>query len=130
MSVNMPEDQDHVVFAGDNEAPFRAYWWIAEDGDDGAMMGEMIPSATRCNAAQEKRTDDAEYFTAIMAMKSFALTKRDDRGFYWDTAANAGFAIDAANRAILAYRSGTKAEPEWAQTARAHGWKPPKDWKP
>ena len=99
---------------------YNLYWVI--DGDIGGAIGECKPTTA----------DDAELRAAYEAAKPFADSHPRGAGFFFETeskAKKAATAVRAAFKALAAERAG-RPWPEWAKTAKAAGWNPPKGWTP
>lgn len=114
------------------------------DGDVGAWVGQDAKKSVGLltgerNVARTKRNeDDFEYLTVeIAAIKWVGEHTEDARPVY------EGYSFESKRRAfefLKAMRAALKAAkrefndgvpwPEWAKTAEAAGWKPPKGWKP
>lgn len=92
--------------------------WILEDGEEGLVLGP----------AETGHGSDVESRAASIALEDIG-TESDAEGFYWDS-------LSAAKRALSVAKAAAKAAianipyPEWAKTAIANGWKPPRGWKP
>lgn len=93
-------------------------WW--HEGEDGLCLGENFPSADH-----ETQVAQAAIFEAGLAPERDALM----RLWLWDSKKAAFASLRVANAALVAAES-DKPWPDWAQKALAHGWKPPKGWKP
>jgi hypothetical protein len=123
---------DKLVVVDDFRAGFRIQWEL-DDGDDrGAFLGQekVEPSAT-----MPENIEDREYWACERA--GFQVIKEgnqdtrghDEIGFWWESQS----AARAALTKVKAMAQVTLSEvpwPEWAKTALANGWKPPKGWKP
>lgn len=127
------KDQDVLEVVEDGPG-FRIQWWIQENEDYGAIVGEGGKEPTK-----EKDTD-LEWYTAEMAVFKLYREKPDsdtfglDRyGFWWSSKSAANkvvAAIKVETKAVLkAVGESTEGWPEWAVIARDNGWKPPRGWK-
>jgi len=109
-------------------------WKLADDGELGAVVGEGIGDnldIERATAANEKcSSEEREDAVVTLAAAEMKPEFRQGLGFYWDRLAEAQAALHACNAALKAFRLSSKPMPEWALTAAAAGWKPPKGWKP
>lgn len=78
-----------------------------------------------------KRVSKASYLNHSAATVALyeAGAKLYPQGFLWDNLADAWAALDLAKAAVAAIQP-DRPEPDWARTAKAAGWKPPKGWKP
>lgn len=114
---------------------YRLKWWLPEDQDYGATVGED----GRC--PKKDKDTDIEWYTAEVVC--FRLLKAhpdsdtfglDSHGFWWSSktaAAKVLRQIRSETKVALQVNGGAEAKwPEWAITAKANGWKPPKNWKP
>jgi len=91
---------------------FYIGWYDPEDGDFGAYLGDKLKDPEH-NAAEEAVKDSAH--------------GKDARGLYWETKRAANSALRLARTAIANLE---RPMPEWAKTAAAEGWKPPRGWRP
>ena len=128
------KDQD-VLEVVDTGFEFRLQWWIPENEDYGATVGESGKEPVK------DADTDLEWYTAEMVAFKLYRAKPDSdtfgldkKGFRWasKSAATKVLAqIKAETRAALQSNKGSeKGWPEWATTALSNGWKPPKGWKP
>lgn len=99
----------------------RIQWWIAEDGDMGAYLGERRSDG---KGDPPKKAIDLPHWTACKAARE-TNPKRDTSGFYWESANAAG----AALRVVKAALAQERPLPDWAIKATAEKWTPPKGWK-
>lgn len=93
-------------------------WYLADDGDIGALLGDTHP---------HNGTD--EHDIASRAAHEASEGTIESSGYFWETKAQATTALRAANAALKVARSKIPL-PEWAKRALAAGWKMPKGWKP
>lgn len=100
---------------------YRMWWWLAEDDDLGACIGQ---GKLWLNILEPKERDEWECWIVEKTLLDTGVD-HDTSGFYWETETQARVALKLANEAIKQDR----ALPEWAKTALAQGWKPPKGWK-
>lgn len=109
-----------VVF----EKQYRFYiQWELDDGDDvGVTLGQYGGDET---ANPPKDRENWLHWRATRAVKRMPEVERDSDGFFFDSNAKALGAIRVANAAMKQERE----IPEWAKTAAAAGWTPPKGWK-
>ncbi len=98
--------------------------WLVDD-DIGAVTGDRVLKDNP-NDTDEDRKSTWEMMTADNAVRSFAGGKNSG-GFYFSTRKQAQLAMLAANESLL---NGGAPMPQWAVSALAAGWKPPKGWKP
>jgi hypothetical protein len=106
-----------------------ALYWVV-DGDLGGEVGEITPSRRKPGSVESD--GDRELRLAFEAAKPFADDHPRNRGFVFETMARAkqaDAAVRAAFKADAAEQAG-KPWPDWAKTAAANNWKPPKGWKP
>jgi len=116
--------QDKLVVDCDRLGVWRITWFLAEDGDLGASLGEQ-----EYTQASLEKADPAErdHVLATLTAKKTAGVKRDGT-YYWESES-------AATKALRLINATLKADdgapwPEWAIKAKAEGWKAPKGWKP
>lgn len=128
------KNQD-VLEVVEDDPGYRIQWWIPENEDYGAMIGELGKEPDK---AEET---DLEWYTAEMVVFKLYRAQPDSdtfgldaRGFWFASKSGATRVlsqIKVETRAILQGEKGSeKSWPEWAVTAKANGWKPPKNWKP
>lgn len=113
--------QYRLVLDEDRHGLFRIHWYIPEDGDLGACLGDY-----RLNATSDEDTEHRAATEGAIALNTGEL---DADGLYWYTRSAASKALTAAKAALTVHRS-AKPWPEWAKQALAAGWKAPKGWKP
>jgi hypothetical protein len=127
--------EDKLVVDGDDGA-YRIVWELVEEGDLGAALGEFGSEDYTDEAlAKEKDPEGRDHMVANLTLiKHKPAIRRDSSGFLWDSMTAARRALTLVNAAIKADRAKRSGKmigwPEWAVTAAAHGWKPPKGWKP
>lgn len=108
-----------VVF--EDRYGYRIGWEC--DGDTGAVIGQDKSDGT--GPAPTDRDAWEVWIASKLAKESGAY--RDGAAFCWESKS----AALAVLRAIkLQFRNAERPLPEWATTALAAGWKPPKDWRP
>ncbi len=113
--------QYRLVLDEDRHGLFRIHWYIPEDGDLGACLGDYLLPPQLC--------EDAEHRIATESAKALNTGELDTVGLYWYTRSGASKALAAAKAALTVHRS-AKPWPEWAKQALAAGWKAPKGWQP
>lgn len=95
--------------------------WIDDDENYGESDGLYLG---------EDGGDDAEHMAATNAARAVRDPEETSGGgLCWHTATDAKAALRVAKAAVKALRE-CKPWPEWATTALAAGWKPPKGWAP
>lgn len=105
---------------------FRIAWYLAEDDDEGATLGEG-DNYTTTDLAQAKGEDRPHIVACITAAVTDGVAQ-DSRGYYWESRRAATTALRRISLAIK--NDGGPPWPEWATKAAAEGWKAPKGWKP
>jgi hypothetical protein len=95
--------------------------WADEDGT-GAFLGQDQSDGT--GEAPEDR-DAYEHWLACKMCRDMEAEWDRRWGFHWESESGAKKARAAINTALKQGRD----LPEWAKTALAAGWKPPKGWK-
>jgi len=126
-------DRLMVVEAGHG---YALQWNLADDDDMGATLGEgeeprSLRVMERLFKAGRVAEIDKEHIAATLAAwkhEGMQYQPYSD-GFYWETKAGATQALWLANIAIKELKT-NKPWPDWAKQAAAHGWKPPKNWRP
>lgn len=104
---------------------YRVAWWFPEDEDFGIALGDRPYTPKDLPAPSSARWD---HIAASLAVADVGTPERDDEGLLWPTEAAARRALKVAQAAMA--RRGEQPWPEWAMTAHAAGWTPPKGWKP
>jgi hypothetical protein len=100
----------------DRDHAFAIGWFDDEEGLEGDLcLGE------ECN--------DKEHNVATEAAKTTHCRTGSSNVLLWDTMREAKGALQLARIAVKEYRT-NKPWPDWAKTAVANGWKPPKGWTP
>jgi len=114
--------KDRLVIDEDRDGKYRIAWFIAEEQETGAALGEHPELLDQREPPADR--DAWEAWTAENAVASMK-SEHDGAGYYWESRS-------AANDAIRQIREALKQErplPDWARTALAEGWKPPKGWR-
>jgi hypothetical protein len=102
--------------------------WADEDGEPGLHVGDYPDQNWLKEAPVSGERDDWEIWVANRtAFQSFkdGHSNHDALGFFWES-------MREANAVLRQIKEALKQErplPEWAKTALAAGWKPPKGWK-
>jgi hypothetical protein len=114
--------KDRLVLV-DKAYHFSIKWYLAEEHDFGATLGEdSRPPSSKPPADR----GDWEHWAANKALWEMQpRPRRNKEGFYWDTRAEAMRALAVVKEVMKQGRP----MPEWAQKALAEGWKPPKGWR-
>lgn len=112
--------KDRLVIR-EEKSCYRISWWLADESEYGADLGETL------NAGQGEPPPSRDAFECWVANRTVLDLKaaRDESGFYWNTKPEAL----AVLRQIRVALDQDRPLPEWAKTALAQGWKPPKGWK-
>jgi hypothetical protein len=131
------------IFPGARGAGDHVSWYDNEDGEGGTVGQELKCSIAvlgeRAGKAKAKRDgDEYEYLMVEIAAQEWcsaldAGVTKCLYGYEFETAALARkflVAMRAAAKAAKHSFSSDVEYPEWARTALAAGWKPPKGWKP
>ena len=110
-------------------------WWLPEEDDYGATVGESGTEPTRTKDIDiEWYTAEVVCFRCLKATPDSDTFGLDKQGFWWTSKSKANKVlaqIRAETKVALQAKGESGAEwPEWAITAKANGWKPPKGWKP
>ena len=114
----MPKDK--LVLDQDRDGRWLIGWYLAEDEDIGACLGEGHPHSTD--------SKDENDIASRAAFEAGPCTVYSD-GYRWESRADVHRALRAANAALADARSKVPL-PDWAKQALAAGWKMPKGWKP
>lgn len=131
-----PEGEYLDIFESNgHQQPYGYFiaWYLVEEADMGGCLGdEKYPKNF-----VPKTEDSWSCYTATMAVETFAkgldpdqVTQGQNSGvWYFERRTDAVAALRHANIALnLGWHD--KPMPDWAVTALAAGWTPPKDWKP
>lgn len=113
------------LFIDDDRSYYRITWYLPDEGDHGATLGES--RYTRAHLERAKCDDDWEHIAATIAVSEAPGVQRDRDGYYWESRKDAVAALRTANTVL---KNRKKPWPEWALQAQAAGWKAPKGWKP
>ena len=119
----MSKDKLVIEQSRNREWLWRIYWYLAEEQELGACVGEGDPEYWMSDNAPSNR-EEWEYWASAKAIHSLGA-ERDNEGFFFDSRSAANAALKVAKEALKQDRP----LPEWAQKALAEGWKPPKGWK-
>lgn len=104
---------------------YRLTWYLPDDGDMGASVGDHV---YKDGDLKTLGPEDVDCAIAYFAAKKTDGVERDHNGFFWESKAMASNALRVVKAAIAA--GVERPMPEWAATAIAAGFKPPKGWKP
>lgn len=110
----------------EQDGAYRIAWFIPEDGEFGAYVGDRDLSEEMGSGTDEDKKSMWEVMTADAAAKPFSCGK-NSYGYEFENEKQAKLALLAANTSLL---TGGAPMPEWATKAMAAGWKPPHGWKP
>lgn len=116
---------DTLVIDDHDRTGYRIKWFLEEEADLGAVLGETLYTST---ALAKAKTDDWDHIAATIAVGATEGVEHDRDGYYWESRKHAQAALRAA-KAVLKDKS-RKPWPEWAVKAKAAGWKAPKGWAP
>lgn len=105
--------RDRLVLEDDARGNYRIMWYLAEERDLGATLGDEWPLRL-----VEANSEHGRATTAVSTSKG---VDRDDQGFYWETKLAAATALKMAKAALK-----NRPLEDWEQKALAAGWKPPK----
>jgi hypothetical protein len=95
--------------------------WMFEDAE-GGYLGQ---SSDDGDGEPPEDKDSWQHWAASKAAKSAPGAERDSISAFWETESQARVALRLAKEALKQVRP----LPDWAKTALAAGWKPPKGWK-
>lgn len=109
---------------------YRIQWEIHdEDGVDGVDLGGYLCQDPTDGAGQAPmEREEWEHWVASGAVRTTEGFNLDSPSAWWDwweSATHARAALRIAKEALKQERP----MPDWAKTAIAAGWKPPKGWK-
>ncbi len=98
--------------------------WELDDGED--LGGYLCQSKDDGEGSPPADRGEWEHWAASKAVRSApAVNLKGSAGAWWESEKEARAALRIANEAIKQER----ALPEWAHTALAQGWKPPRGWR-
>lgn len=133
----------------DEKYAFRVSWYDDDEGEGGSLgqehsRGVEAMDASMAKAKERRTSEDWEHYEYLYVERAAqqwyaALGPRATEV----TIATVGYVLEnerlarellkvgrnAVKNAKLEWDSGVP-WPEWARTAQANGWKPPKGWKP
>lgn len=122
--------KDKLVLEYSNGGLFEIAWYLVEEGDLGARLGEGDKAPpTDAEVAAAETDEDWEHRRATqIAAASKGVEKYGYDPYRWERRADAQACLREINVVLKAGR--VKPMPDWAVKAAAAGWKPPKGWKP
>lgn len=100
---------------------YRLRWFIEDDQEEAHALGEVMSILSEPEPKERGVWEDWKAHQIVSEMKP----ARDRYGYFWDTKKDAEAVLRLVREALKQDRP----LPEWAKTALAHGWKPPKGWK-
>lgn len=138
----MPK-KDTLIIVESHLGDYQLQWYIAEMDDMGAVLGDA------CSRSQDPQLliwaqaldrgevpeEDLEHCAAQVGAATQSHTELysdssgTNSGFYWGSRKDAQEALRLAKLRIKEAKEKVP-WPQWARDAVAHGWKPPKGWKP
>lgn len=134
--------KDRLIIVEDVHGNYQLQWWLADEDDTGAVIGDECSGDQRPllliwarNLEQGKvPEEDIEHYAATVGAASHKRTEMytgggSDFGFYWTSKKDAQQALRLAQLRIKEVNANTP-WPQWARDAVVNGWKPPKGWKP
>lgn len=113
--------KDHLTIADLGDGVYHIAWYLVEDQDFGAYVGET----DRYGEDEPNRSKEPENWECWMADKVAAEDPYhldDHIGFYWESASAAKKVITRINAAF----KGERPLEAWEIKALDAGWKPPK----
>jgi len=113
---------DRLIVTGHREKDGHYIQWAFDDGELG---GYLCQSADDGEGDPPEDKDAWQHWAASKAVRSAPGVQFDSTGAFWETEAGARVALRVAKEALKQVRP----LPDWAKTALAEGWKPPKGWK-
>jgi len=135
--------KDKLVIVESYLGEYQLQWYIAETQDMGAVLGDSCsktqdPVLLKWALALDRGEvpeEDLEHCAAQVGAASHPYTEMYSgasgtvSGFYWGSKKDVQ---EALRLAMLRIKEAKKKVPwpQWARDAVAHGWKPPKGWKP
>ena len=135
--------KDKLTIVEDHRGNYQIQWELNDDACDmGAVLGDDCthdrePLLLIWGLALDRGevgSEDLEHRAATVGAASQKHTQMYQSGqvasgFYWERRSDAQQALALAKLRIKEAREKTP-WPQWAREAVAHGWKPPKSWKP
>lgn len=127
--------KDRVVIEGE-PGEYYLQWYLAAESDMGGILGQ--DDCTEASLLKASGEEWESVATALEARSAASLTngERCKRGgsllhdaFVWERRSDAAAALKLIKAGVAA-RKAQRPMPEWARTAIANGWKPPKGWTP
>lgn len=116
--------KDRLTATSDYYGQWRLAWYLSEDDDFGACLGDDgVP-----DRRPEPRGDYEHYLATWVAARTRGV-QQDSDGLYWESKTQAQAALRAVNAGLKAARD-ARPLPDWAREALAAGWRAPKGWQP
>lgn len=115
--------KDHLVVHQAGDGYFYIAWYLAEEQDFGAYVGEGPLGTKEPDRLSER--DEWECWTADKIAREDPDHIDEDMGYCWETAAAAKRVLAQINLAFKAPRP----LHDWEKKALEAGWKPPKGWE-
>ena len=114
------DNEGNYLVVSETRYEFQLAWFIAEWDDIGGVLGED----------EADKDYDVAVRTALDAYcKRIGIERQRGKAYTFETRKQANEALRLCN-AALHFMQSKKPLPEWATTALAAGWAPPKGWKP
>lgn len=118
--------KDRLIVVEDrNGYRWRICWWLADEQEEGAVLGDRLYSEAELQRASP---DDWEHVMAVLVAGKCAGVERDSGGYYWEVKSHATGALKIIKAAL--YDKSRRPWPQWALEAKAAGWTPPPGWSP
>lgn len=111
----------------DTSLGYSIGWYFEEEDEFGLMLGESWPEQNEKPSSDPELQKVREIENAVQ--KIGYPERRGSSAFYWESLTLAKRALACARRMEKAFKV-DRPLPDWALEAIAHGWKPPKGWKP
>lgn len=117
--------KDKLILS-DDDGSWRIVWFLAEEQEQGAFLGDTVYSPHDLTRA---KPEDRDHVAATLAARASEGSRHDSGGYHWPTRREALAALKECRAAIAGAKSGAP-WPDWAIKAKAAGWKAPKGWTP
>lgn len=114
--------KDHLVIDDFRDYQYRIVWFLEEEQEYGAYVGEG--SIRLAEPDRAKEPDEWEVWTAYRIAWEDENHNQDEIGFYWESKSKAQRVLAKIKAAFKAKRPLA----DWEKKALDAGWTPPKGW--
>lgn len=115
--------RDHLCVTEEGNYCFYLAWYLADEQDFGARVGEGPVDYTK-EPDRANNPDEWECWTANRIAREDPDHEKDAIGFFWDSKSGAQRVLTKIKAAFKAKRPLA----DWEKKALDAGWRPPKGW--